>query len=184
MARLPSICPEIWTISAQAKAPFLITMDHIVIVGARDHGLWLSPDDGTTFRKIAGCRNVTACAIGMFSGRIHAWAALFFELDDRAEMVGIDCKTLRVQRLAEYRVVTDSSGPEDDPPERARIDCLMWDAPRQKSWRRAVLDLPALSRRVIHTRLVEACPGRLDGATSILGRARTKAARSWPYWRP
>ncbi len=116
----------------RAKAPFLVTMGHVVAVGARDHGLWLSADDGTAFRKIAGCRDVTACGLGLFSGRVYAWAALFFELHDRAEMVGIDCKTLRVQKLAEYHVVTDSSGPEDDPPERARIDCLMWDAPRQR----------------------------------------------------
>ncbi len=124
--------PRTLDVLAQPSSIFLVTLAQIVIVGARDYGLWLSTDDGTTFRKIAGCRNVTACQIGSNAGRIQAWAALFYELDDRAELVTIDCKNLRVQKLVEHRVVTDTSGPEDDPPERARIDCLIWDAPRQR----------------------------------------------------
>src|SRR5664280_242069 len=128
--RLPSDVDEL----AHARVPFLVTSTQFVVVGAREYGLWLSPDSGTTFRKIAGCRNVTTCTIGVFSGRTYVWAALFFELDDRAELVGIDCKTLRIHKLAEFCVVTDSSGPEDDPPERARIDCLIWDAARQRIW--------------------------------------------------
>ena len=115
-----------------AKSIFLATLGQVIAVGARGHGLWLSSDGGTTFRKLAGCRNVTACAIGQYSGRVYAWAALFFELQDRSEMVGIDCRALRIHKLAEYNVVSDSSGPEDDPPERARIDSLLWDANRQR----------------------------------------------------
>jgi hypothetical protein len=127
-----SLLPRELEVLAQPSSILLVTLGQVVIVGARDYGLWMSTDDGTTFRKVAGCRNVTACQIGSHCGRIQAWAALFYELDDRAELVTIDCKNLRVQKLAEYRVVTDSSGPEDDPPERARIDCLIWDAPRQR----------------------------------------------------
>jgi len=111
---------------------FLVTLSHVILIGARGHGLWLSTDSGASFRKVSGCRDVTAFTLGNFSGRIYAWAALFFELDDRAELVGIDLRTSRVQKLAEYYVMTDSVGPEDDPPERARIDCLLWDFARQR----------------------------------------------------
>ncbi len=127
-----SLLPKELDVLALSKSIILVTQGQVVVIGARDCGLWISTDDGTTFRKIAGCRNVTACQMGTYSGRMYAWAALFYELDDRAELVAIDCKNLRVQKLTEYRVVTDSSGPEDDPPERARIDCLVWDTPRQR----------------------------------------------------
>ncbi len=117
---------------AQADSVFLVALDNIIAVGARGHGLWLSLDSGTTFRKVPGCRNVTTCTVGQYSGKFIAWAALFFELEDRSELVGIDCSALRIHKLAEYRVVSDSSGPEDDPPERARIDALLWDSARRR----------------------------------------------------
>ena len=122
---------EVWALS-HAENIFLATLGPVVALGSRGHGLWLSSDSGTTIRKVAGCRNVTACAIGLYAGRIHAWAALFFELEDRSELVGLDCRALRIHKLAEYKVVSDSSGPEDDPPERARIDDLLWDPTRQR----------------------------------------------------
>ncbi len=117
---------------SHAENIFLVTLGTVVALGSRGHGLWLSSDRGTTIRKVAGCRNVTACAIGLHAGRIQAWAALFFELEDRSELVGLDCRALRIHKLAEYKVVSDSSGPEDDPPERARIDDLLWDPTRQR----------------------------------------------------
>ena len=117
---------------ADAESISLATLGSVVALGSRGHGLWLSSDGGITIRKVAGCRNITACAIGPFAGRVHAWAALFFELDDRSELVDVDCKGLRIHKLTEYKVVSDSSGPEDDPPERARIDDLLWDPLRQR----------------------------------------------------
>ncbi len=106
--------------------------EELVVVGARGLGLWLSSDGGTSFRKATGCRGVTAFTIGHYLGRSYVWAALFYELEDRAEVVSIDMKTSRVQKVFEYRVLTDSQGPEDDPPERARIDCLLWDSSRSR----------------------------------------------------
>ena len=117
---------------ALARNITMIALEETLVLGARGYGLWLSSDGGGTFRKAAGCRTVTAFAIGHYLGRDYAWAALFYELEDRTEIVAIDLKSSRVQKLAEYRVMTDSEGPEDDPPERARIDYLLWDSSRHR----------------------------------------------------
>ena len=129
--KILSVASELSDLS-EARSISLVTLGQVVLVIARGYGLWLSTDGGVTFRKAPGCRDVTACTLGNFSGRIYAWASLFYELEDRAELVGIDLRASRVHKLAEYRVMSDSMGPEDDPPERARIDCLLWDSTRQR----------------------------------------------------
>ena len=119
---------------ALAKEPILALTKNFILVGARDVGAWLSTDNGASFHEIPGCHCVTAGTIGAYAGRTYAWISLFFELDDRTELIGIDCKTRRALKLASYSVVTDCDGPEDDPPERARIDSLFWDSVRQRLW--------------------------------------------------
>ena len=117
-----------------ATQPILATSRNVILIGAREVGTWLSLDGGTSFHEVNGSTNITAATVGQFSGRTYAWLALFYQLEDRTELVGIDCRTQRAQRLAAFAVVTDCDGPEDDPPERARIDSLYWDASHQKLW--------------------------------------------------
>ena len=63
-----------------------------------------------------------------------AFVGLFSELDDRADIVLLDLLTKRASRVAELNVLTDDSGPADDPPERARIDTMLWDPNLARLW--------------------------------------------------
>jgi hypothetical protein len=119
---------------AFAKHPIVILSKTYVLVGAREFGAWLSIDSGRTFQEIAGCHGLTACTFGTHAGRACLWLALFFELDDRTELIAVDCKSRRASRVANFSVVADCAGPDDDPPERARIDSLYWDSIHQRLW--------------------------------------------------
>jgi len=114
--------------------PLVAGFGSAVLVGVRDHGVWLSLDDGRRFTQIPGCRAVTAMCAGQAAGRPTAFLGLFSELEDRGEIVSVDLTSGRALGIAEVRVVTDSRGPEDDPPERARIDALLWDTSQQQLW--------------------------------------------------
>ena len=119
---------------AFAKNPIVALSKTHVLVGAREFGAWLSLDGGRTFQEIAGCHGLTACTFGTYAGRACLWLALFFELDDRTELITFDCKSRRASRVANFSVVADCAGPDDDPPERARIDSLYWDSVHQRLW--------------------------------------------------
>jgi len=120
--------------AAFAKNPIVALSKTYVLVGAREFGAWLSIDGGRTFQEIAGCHGLTACTFGTYAGRAYLWLALFFELDDRTELITVDCKSRRASRVANFSVVADCAGPDDDPPERARIDSLYWDSVHQRLW--------------------------------------------------
>jgi hypothetical protein len=120
--------------SALAKSPILAAARDAILVGAREYGAWLSTDGGRYFQEIAGCRNLTAATFGVCSGRVCLWLALFYELEDRTDLVVVDCKSRRVSKLAKFSVFSDCPGPDDDPPERARVDSLHWDCARQRLW--------------------------------------------------
>jgi hypothetical protein len=126
--------PDLDNADALAKRATIATSRALVLVGAREFGAWLSTDAGQSFCELQGCHNMTACTFGTYAGRSYLWLALFCELDDRTELISVDCRTKRVCKLANFTVVTDCAGPEDDPPERARIDCLHWDCVRQRLW--------------------------------------------------
>jgi hypothetical protein len=120
--------------AAFAKNPIVALSKTYVLVGAREFGAWLSIDAGRTFQEIAGCHGLTACTFGTYAGRACLWLALFFELDDRTELITVDCKSRRASRVVNFSVVADCAGPDDDPPERARIDSLYWDSVHQRLW--------------------------------------------------
>jgi len=126
--------PEQGTTAPLSKPAILGVWRSFILVAARESGAWLSSDAGQTFREISGCRSTTACAFGTHAGRPWLWLALFRELDDRAELVAVDYRSRRTCKLANFAVVADCAGPEDDPPERARIDSLHWDPAHQRLW--------------------------------------------------
>lgn len=115
------------------RSLFLVSKT-LVLLGTRELGAWLSADEGLSFCEIPGCQNMTAATFGTYAGRSYLWVALFRELDDSTELIAIECRSRRAQKLATFTVVADCAGPEDDPPERARIDALYWDSVHQRLW--------------------------------------------------
>jgi len=114
--------------------PMLAGFIDYVLLGVRDHGLFLRSPGSSDFTLIPGCRRLTAITVGLVQGRPMAFVGLFSELDDRADIVLLDLLTKRASRVAELNVLTDDSGPADDPPERARIDTMLWDPNLARLW--------------------------------------------------
>ena len=114
--------------------PILIGFNDTVLFGARDHGLWLCRANGGEFLPVPGCRSLTSITVGQLAGRATAFVGLFSELEDRSEIATVDLATGRAIRIAELCIHTDCVGPEDDPPELARIDSLIWDQNTSRLW--------------------------------------------------
>lgn len=114
--------------------PTLLGFNESVLVSVREHGLWLHQVGMREFLPIGGCRSLTAATAGHFGLRPTAFVGLFSELDDRAEIAMIDLSTGRATRIAELSIHSDFAGREDDPPELARIDGLVWDGSNGQLW--------------------------------------------------
>lgn len=119
-------------------------LDH-VLLGARGHGLFLRGPGGPEFAIVPGCRRLTAFTVGNMFRRPTAFVGLFSELEDRTEIVALDLLTGRANRVAELSILTDDAGPEDDPPERARIDALLWDPSLMRLWAAGCFGLTCFS---------------------------------------
>lgn len=104
------------------------------LVGVRDVGLWSSSTAGRRYHLVRGCRSVTAVCVGTLFERTVGFVGLFSELEDRADLVVVELATGKASRIAELRVVTDSSVGDHDSPERARVDGMWWDAALQRLW--------------------------------------------------
>jgi hypothetical protein len=130
-------------------------VDH-VLCGVRDHGLYLYGPSHPNFMPIPGCRHITALAAGHMLGRPTAFVGLFSELEDRAEIVAVDLATGRSTRVAEVTILSDDDGPADDPPERARINALLWDPTQSRLWVAGCFGLtcfqPATSKSAVSVR--------------------------------
>lgn len=126
--REPSLCAGRLAINDS----FIATGKNVVAVGTTDAGLWLSPDSGESFHFIDGTQQMTALAVGTYAGRQFAWVSRFLELDDRTELIAVDCRTRKAQVLAHFSILADSDGRHDDPPQRARVEQLHWDEDRQR----------------------------------------------------
>ncbi|MGC4066496.1 MAG: hypothetical protein QM784_18050 [Polyangiaceae bacterium] len=120
--------------AASDVRPILVGFSDLVLYGARDHGLWICRASQLEFLPIPGCRSLTAITVGHLSGRPTAFVGLFSELEDRAEIACVDLVTGRASRISELCIHSDLSGPEDDPPELARIDSLVWDQSNGQLW--------------------------------------------------
>jgi hypothetical protein len=120
--------------AASDVRPILVGFSDLVLYGARDHGLWICRASQLEFLPIPGCRSLTAMTVGHVGGRPTAFVGLFSELEDRAEIACVDLVTGRASRIAELCIHSDCSGPEDDPPELARIDSLVWDQNNGYLW--------------------------------------------------
>lgn len=120
--------------AASEARPILVGFNDLVLFGARDHGLWLFRQGQAEFSPLPGCRSLTAITVGHVGGRPYAFVGLFSELEDRAEIAQVDLSNGRAQRIAEFNVHSDCTGPEDDPPELTRIDSLVWDQSNQCLW--------------------------------------------------
>jgi hypothetical protein len=105
-----------------------------ILFGARNYGLWLCPSKHHDFQPVPGCRSLTALAVGRLGSRPTAFVGLFSELEDRAEIATIDLTTGRASKIAELCIHSDCTGPEDDPPELARIDAMVWDPTQGSLW--------------------------------------------------
>lgn len=118
----------------QGSRPLLAGYVDHVLCGVRDHGLFLHGPGAPQFVMVPGCRRITALAAGHLLGKPIAFVGLFSELDDRAEVAFVDLASGRSTRIAEVTIHTDDDGPADDPPERARIDSLLWDPAQSRLW--------------------------------------------------
>jgi hypothetical protein len=116
------------------KAPMLVGFVDYVLFGARDYGLFVRGPTKAQFALVPGSRRLTALTVGRIMQRPTAFLGLFSELEDRAEIVTLDLLTGRANRVAELRIFADDAGPADDPPERARIDALLWDPNLMRLW--------------------------------------------------
>lgn len=126
--------------------PLLAGFTDYVLLGVRDHGLFMRGPNSLEFSLVPGCRRLTAMAVGHMHQRATAFVGLFSELDDRAEIVTIDLSTGRAGRIAELHIHTDDAGPADDPPERARIDALLWDPVTLRLWAAGCFGLSCFSQ--------------------------------------
>ncbi|MGE5785331.1 MAG: hypothetical protein ACM3ZE_12105 [Myxococcales bacterium] len=129
MALTPSM-----TQAALSARPLLSGFVEYAIFAARDHGLFIHRPSQSNFERVPGCRQVTAIAAGLVHERPTAFVGLFSELDDRAEIVTVDLESGRACRVIELTIHSDNDGPADDPPERARIDALLWDPLQSRLW--------------------------------------------------
>jgi hypothetical protein len=117
-----------------ASRPVLASFADFVLLGVRDFGLFVRGQTRAEFRIVPGCRRLTAFTVGLMQQRPTAFVGLFAELEDRAEIVTVDLSSGKATRVAELCILTDKTGPEDDPPERARVDAMLWDQAHQRLW--------------------------------------------------
>jgi hypothetical protein len=130
----PHPLPETLSVALGRGRPLVAADGDCWLVGVRDVGLWSSHTAGRRYQLVRGCRSVTAVCLGSLFDRTVGFVGLFSELDDRADLVVVDLATGKASRIAELRVVTDSSIGDLDSPERARIDGMLWDASLQRLW--------------------------------------------------
>jgi hypothetical protein len=127
------------------RCPLLAGFIDYVLLGVRGHGLFVCGPGDAAFSVIPGCRRITAFAVGHLLARPTAFVGLFSELEDSTEIVTVDLSTGRATRIAELCILTDDDGPEDDPPERARVDALLWDPINLRLWAAGCFGLTCFS---------------------------------------
>jgi hypothetical protein len=109
---------------ASGNAPLVASAPGLLALAEPERGLVLSTDAGRSFREVPGSATVTACAVGLFDGRAHAWFCLYSEAADEARIVMVDAASGNAEIVASIAGGGDDDS--DDGPPSGRIDQLGW----------------------------------------------------------
>jgi hypothetical protein len=113
---------------ASGEAPLVAASGNVVVLGDAGRGVVVSDDRGRTFRRVSGMTNLSALSVGLFGGRLRAFAALYRETDDHSLLVEID----PANATATIGAVLSFPSPDDPDaaPELGRVERLVVDAER------------------------------------------------------
>jgi hypothetical protein len=109
---------------ASGNAPLVASAPGVLALAEPERGLVLSTDAGLTFREIPGAAAVTACAVGLFDGRAHAWFCVYSEAADEARIVMVEAASGNAEVVASIAGGGDDDS--DDGTPSGRIDQLGW----------------------------------------------------------
>jgi hypothetical protein len=120
---------------AQTSAPLLATAGRTVALAERGRAILVSPDEGRTFRRVAGSANTTAIAGALLDEHARFFAAVYRETSDQTDILSIDPTTAEAACIA--RLDGSAEHTASDAIERgewAKVSALAWHAPSGRLW--------------------------------------------------
>ena len=120
---------------AQSAAPLLATSGDAIALAEYGKALWVSPDRGKAWQRVAGSANVTAIAGAPSSGIAHFFAALYRETSDQSEILRVDAALGEAVCIARLEATPEHlRGDTSDRGEWAKITRLAWHEPSARLW--------------------------------------------------
>jgi len=120
---------------AQTAAPLLATAGSAVALAERGRAILVSPDEGVTFRRVAGSANTTAIAGALLDDHARFFAAVYRETSDQTEILSIDPTTAEAACIARLDgSVEHTSSDAIERGEWAKVSALAWHAPSGRLW--------------------------------------------------
>lgn len=120
---------------AQGASPLLATAGGAVALAERGRAILVSPDEGVTFRRVAGSSNTTAIAGALLDESARFFAAVYRETSDQTDILSIDPTTAEAACIA--RLDGSLEPASSDAVERgewAKVSALAWHAPSGRLW--------------------------------------------------
>lgn len=120
---------------AQSAAPVLATAGNALCLAERGRALWVSADDGRTFRGVAGSANTTAIAGAVLAGGARFFAAVYRETSDQSDILLIDPERAEAECIAHLDVAGEHT-PSDaiERGEWAKVSALCWHPASGRLW--------------------------------------------------
>ena len=120
---------------AQTAAPLLATAGSAVALAERGRAILVSPDEGVTFRRVAGSANTTAIAGALLDDNARFFAAVYRETSDQTDILSIDPTTAEAACIARLDGSVEHT-PSDaiERGEWAKVSALGWHAPSGRLW--------------------------------------------------
>jgi hypothetical protein len=120
---------------AQSAAPLLATAGSALALAERRGAILVSPDGGSTFRRVAGSANTTAIAGAVLDEQARFFAAVYREASDQTDILSIDPTTAEAVCIARLDgSVEHTSADAIERGEWAKVSALGWHAPSGRLW--------------------------------------------------
>jgi hypothetical protein len=120
---------------AQSSAPLLATAGTAVALAERGRAILVSPDQGLTFRRVAGSANTTAIAGASLDDNARFFAAVYRETSDQTDILSIDPTRAEAACIAQLDgSVEHTSSDAIERGEWAKVTALHWHAPSRRLW--------------------------------------------------